>query len=104
VLEVPVLEVPVLEVPVLEGPVPEGPVLELRCWGTATGCGAAGPGATAVGGPPPSSADRSICSPQASVGCLPAKLAGRAESDAPRNYEILSCHCGAPLKTLPQQN
>jgi hypothetical protein len=67
VLEVPVLEVPVLEVPELEVPELEVPELEVRCWGTATGCGAAGSGATAVGGAPPSSADRSICSPQASV-------------------------------------
>ena len=58
-----------------EVPVLEVPVLELRCWGTATGCEAAGPGATAVGGPPPSSADRSICSPQASVSA--AREAGR---------------------------
>ena len=58
-----------------EVPVLEVPVLELRCWGTATGCEAAGPGATAVGGPAPSSADRSICSPQASVSA--AREAGR---------------------------
>jgi hypothetical protein len=98
-----VLEVPVLEVPVLEVPVLEVPVLELRCWGTATGCGAAGSGATAVGGPPPSSADRSICSPQASVSACPRSWQTVPNRMRPGTTEF-PCHCGAPLKTLPQQN
>ena len=69
------------------GPGLRGPAAHRRCAGRGSpGSGEPGPCASTVGGPPPSSADESISALPGESLVPAAKQAGRAESDAPRNY------------------